>query len=161
MIRNRVARSFAAGLECTSALFLVLVLVVVCLQVFFRNIVNLTAPWTEEAARYFCVWMVFLGCAAAVAYESHLRVTWLIDKLTGRMRSLAAIAICVVMLLFDMIVLIGSIRLARLNWHQEATTFPVSISVLYAALIVFAVSSIFFLASQIVGHIARTFQGRI
>ena len=35
---------------------------------------GISAPWTEETARYSFIWMVLIGCAAAVKHGNHVRV---------------------------------------------------------------------------------------
>ncbi len=36
--------------------------------------IGISAPWTEETARYSFIWMVLVGCAAAVKHGNHVRV---------------------------------------------------------------------------------------
>jgi TRAP-type C4-dicarboxylate transport system permease small subunit len=118
--------------------------VTVFLQVVFRYVLGLAVPWTEEAARYFNVWMVFMGCSVAVAREGHIRVTFLIQQLRGVVRDILLVALYVVMAGFEVIVFFGAIRLTQLNWNQQATTLPVTVSTLYIALIVSALFSFLF-----------------
>ncbi|NIS62415.1 MAG: hypothetical protein GTO13_17465, partial [Proteobacteria bacterium] len=41
-----------------------------------------------------------------------------------------------IVLIFNIIILLGSIELVKLNWGQEAVTFPISVGVLYLAITV-------------------------
>lgn len=132
-------------LEGMSTTLLFLIMVTVFLQVVFRYVLGLAVPWTEEAARYFNVWMVFMGCAVAVAREGHIRITFMIDRLRGPLRDAMLIALYAVMAGFEVIVFFGAIRLTQLNWNQQATTLPVTVSTLYIALIVSALLSFLFI----------------
>lgn len=40
----------------------------------FARLVGISAPWTEETARYTFIWMTLVGCAAAVKHGNHVRV---------------------------------------------------------------------------------------
>jgi TRAP-type C4-dicarboxylate transport system permease small subunit len=45
--------------------------VVVAVQVFFRYVLNHSLFWSEELARYFLVWLTFLGASAAYRRGVH------------------------------------------------------------------------------------------
>ena len=38
------------------------------------RLARISAPWTEETARYAFIWMTLVGCAAAVKHGNHVRV---------------------------------------------------------------------------------------
>ncbi|MCG8548645.1 MAG: TRAP transporter small permease [Alphaproteobacteria bacterium] len=142
--RRNVLDLCAKLLEYAALLLLAATCITVFLQVVFRYVIGIAVPWTEELARYLCVWMVFLGAAAVAARDEHIKVLFLLDRLTPRGRDallLATFALCAA---FDVIVLLGSIRLVQLNWGQLATTLPVSVGVLYLSLLLFASFSLLF-----------------
>lgn len=124
--------------ELLSAGFLLCVAITVVLQVFFRYVARIVVPWTEEAARYFCIWMVFTGAVVAIAQDNHIKITFLIDRIPEKGKHLLVLFSYVVIVLFTIIVFLGSIQLVQLNWGQEAVTFPVSVGVLYLAITVFS-----------------------
>ena len=72
-------KRLSALFETVAMVFLAGILVTVCLQVFFRYVAGIVAPWTEEATRYLGIWMVFMGATAAVAQGSHIAVSALVD----------------------------------------------------------------------------------
>jgi TRAP-type C4-dicarboxylate transport system permease small subunit len=141
--------------ENLSSIFLAGVLLAVVLQVFFRYVAGIPVPWTEESARYLGIWMVFMGAAAAIAKETHIKITFILERFPARTRVLFELFIDLIMFLFSAIVLSGSIELIGLNWEQEAVTFPLSVGTLYLAI---AVSSGFVMIFLIflIGKKART-----
>ena len=140
--------SFAANFfESFSTLFLVAIMVTVILQVFFRYIAQIVVPWTEEFARYLCIWMVFMAAVAAMAKEVHIRVTFIIDRIPEKLRIVFLLFSDAVVFLFNLIVFLGSIELIQLNWAQQAVTFPVSVGVLYLAI---TISSFFIMMFLII-----------
>ncbi len=60
------------------------VLMVFCVffQVLFRYVFRISAPWTEELARFAFIWATFLGAGIAFAEGGHIRVSFLVDKFT-------------------------------------------------------------------------------
>lgn len=128
--------------ENISTIFLVCILLTVFLQVFFRYVARIVVPWTEEFARYLCIWMVFMGAVAAIAKEAHIRVTFILDRIPARVRNGFELFSYGVVFLFNLVIFLGSIQLIQLNWGQQAVTFPVSVGVLYLAI---TVSSFFIL----------------
>ena len=149
---GKIYRLISSIFENVSTLFLACILITVILQVYFRYIAHMVVPWTEEFARYLCIWMVFMAAVAAVAKEAHIRVTFVIDRLPEKIRNGFELFSYGVVFLFNLIVFFGSIELMELNWGQQAVTFPVSVGVLYLAV---AVSSFFILLFLIVLFWAR------
>jgi len=136
-----------------SVLFLVCVLATVVLQVFFRYVARIVVPWTEEAARYFCIWMVFMGIVVAVAQESHIKITFLVDRIPTTAKNVFSLLSFGIVFIFNVIILLGSIDLVRLNWGQEAVTFPLSVGVLYLAITVSSAAILILLILIIAGRL--------
>jgi TRAP-type C4-dicarboxylate transport system permease small subunit len=61
-----------------------LMIVAVVLQVFFRYVVSLSVPWTEELSIICFVVMVFYGAALASYHDRHLGIRNLVDLLGER-----------------------------------------------------------------------------
>ena len=140
-MQMRKLYQFVSGFfENLSTFFLVCILITVILQVFFRYVARIVVPWTEEFARYLCIWMVFMGAVAAIAKEAHICVTFIIDRIPEKIRNGFDLLSYGIVFLFNLIIFFGSIELMKLNWGQEAVTFPISVGVLYLAI---AVSSFF------------------
>ncbi|HEX9898836.1 MAG TPA: TRAP transporter small permease [Candidatus Methylomirabilis sp.] len=140
-------RRLAAVFESLAMVFLAGVLTTVTLQVFFRYVAGIVAPWTEEATRYLGIWMVFMGATAAMAQGSHIAVTVLVERLPEWIQAVIRRLSWTLLLLFSGIVLLGSLQLIRLNWEQQAVTFPVSVAALYLALVVFSGTSLLLLVA--------------
>lgn len=154
---RKLSKIISHSFETVSVVFLVCVLVTVILQVFFRYVARIVVPWTEEAARYFCIWMVFTGAAAAVAQEAHIKITFLVERVPKLARHLFSLLSYGVVLLFNVIILLGSIELVKLNWGQEAVTFPISVGVLYLAITVSSAAILILLVFIIVERLKTIF----
>ena len=155
---KRISRIISYVFENLSVIFLVCVLTTVVLQVFFRYVARIIVPWTEEAARYFCIWMVFMGVVAAVAQESHIKITFLVERIPATAKNLFSLLSFGIVFIFNVIILLGSIDLVRLNWGQEAVTFPLSVGILYLAITVSSAAILILLILIIAGRL-RTMLG--
>lgn len=128
--------------ELLSAGFLVCILFTVVLQVFFRYVMRIAVPWTEETARYLCIGMVFIGVVALVAQANHIKITFILNRVPKKINYFLSLLAYICTVLFNVIILLGSIHLVRLNWEQQAVTLPISVGVLYLTM---GISSFFIL----------------
>jgi TRAP-type C4-dicarboxylate transport system permease small subunit len=60
--------------------------VVVCLGVFFRYVLNASLVWYDEFASYLLVWLTFFGTVVAAYHKRHIGFELVVDKLTPRTR---------------------------------------------------------------------------
>jgi TRAP-type C4-dicarboxylate transport system permease small subunit len=97
---------------------------IVFYQVFTRYVMEDSAGWTEEIARYFLVAIVFIGAAMSVRKNNHIQVDYfyrLMPKTMGRVVSIAVdIARCLFLgysswLCWLLIQRIGSSRMAIID----------------------------------------------
>lgn len=93
-------------------------------QFFTRYALNDSAAWTEEIARYLLICTVFVGAAAAVRAEDHIRVDLLyryLPKQAGATLALVVDALCVgiyaalFVLCLQMMVRLGDYRMTVLD----------------------------------------------
>ena len=75
-------------LDGVAALLLAATLALSFLQVVARYIFALSTPWSEELARLFFVWAVFLGAAVGVKRNLHTRVDFIFARLPHRAAAL-------------------------------------------------------------------------
>jgi TRAP-type C4-dicarboxylate transport system permease small subunit len=71
-------------LDGVAAVLLAATLALSFLQVVARYIFLASTPWSEELARLFFVWGVFLGAAVGVKRNLHTRVDFLFQRLSPR-----------------------------------------------------------------------------
>ena len=97
-------------LESLSAIVLLFMLVCVLLQVLFRFVLKISAPWTEEFARMGYIWMVFLMLPVLESRDEQLKVTYFFDKVPykGRVVLYWVMSICYMLVLA--ILVVGGIR---------------------------------------------------
>jgi TRAP-type C4-dicarboxylate transport system permease small subunit len=122
----------------------VTMLVLVIAQVFFRYLLQVSVPWTEEAARWFYAWQIFLGSAIAAKEGLHLRATFIVDRFPRRVRASLEILAALAGLLFLGGIIWGSLLMVRAVYLVEAGSFSVSTSYLYLSIPVSLAVMLFF-----------------
>lgn len=73
-------------IEWWAVFLLAAMVVVVCLGVFFRYVLNSSLVWYDEFASYLLVWMTFYGVVVADFQRRHIGFDLLVNKLAPRAR---------------------------------------------------------------------------
>jgi TRAP-type transport system small permease protein len=105
-------------------------------QVLARNVVHVTAMWTEELAKFLFVFIVFLGSATLMEREEHIRISILSDRLPPFLTRVHRLLVQLVLLAF-MVVFVWSSWLNVVNsWEFYAPSMPwFKMSYLYMVLV--------------------------
>lgn len=120
-------------LEAFTAIALFVVVVTTFLQVFFRFVIKVPAPWTEEVARIAFVYMAFGGAALATKHASHLVVD-LADRFPNSLRTIVVRIGYLFSLVFIVAFTYYGFIYAMNNRTQITPALEVSIFYLYLAL---------------------------
>lgn len=116
------------------ALFAALVLVV-CWQVFSRQVMQDPATWTTTAAQYLFVWLALFGSAYVFADRGHIAVDFIVRLLKISHKRYTEAIVQFIILLFAMFVLVwGGLRGVDLTWSQQVSGLPVNVGSMYLAL---------------------------
>lgn len=78
-----VAGACARAVEWLIGGVLLVVVVLACLQVFMRFVLDRPLSWPEELSTLLLVWAVMFGSFVAVVRQSHLRVDFIAARLPG------------------------------------------------------------------------------
>ena len=139
--------------ETIATVLFIIILLLVFLQVLFRYVLKISVPWTEEGSRFLLIWMVFLGSVATLAANRDIKLTVLSSKLSRQAGWILYIFAHLVITVFGVIFLSGSITMARLNWEIPSLTLPgISLGSIY-------LSSVFAGTAVIIIAIIRVISG--
>jgi TRAP-type C4-dicarboxylate transport system permease small subunit len=158
-----IARSVANGFEklgrflemisggvCV-ACFVAMTLVVL-IGVFFRYVLNDPFMWTEEAARYLQVWMGFVAVSIALKRDKHIKVDVLSSLAPAWLAAMAGFVVDIIIGLF-MIILLKQGYLMTVDTLAHASTLPISMVWILAAVPVAAGLSLIHLLVKIINKI--------
>lgn len=106
--------------------------IIVAWQVFTREVVNYSAPWTEEAARYTFVVLALIAAAYVFSERGHIAVEMLVEKLPNGGQRAMGILIEVIVIAFTLFTFVwGGWRISQNAWGQQLSTLPVSVGQIY------------------------------
>lgn len=74
-------------------------------QVFFRYILHDPLVGSEDFAKLFFVWMVFLGTAVVTRDRMHIQVDYFVEKLSPKTRKIIDLSMYLLTLIFFLIIL--------------------------------------------------------
>ena len=103
-------KKIADCLESISALILLFMLVQVLLQVLFRFVLKISAPWTEEFARMGYIWLVFLMLPVLESRNDQLKVTYFFDKVPYKARAVLYWIMSLLYVIVLVFLIIGAYR---------------------------------------------------
>ena len=129
-----LSRRFWSLVEALALVAFIAMLVLVSAQIMFRYLLAISVPWTEEAARWFYAWQIFLGSALAMKRGLHLQVTFLLDRFPTGLRTAVELLIGLGSSIFCGGVAWGSLLMMRAVYTLDAGSFAVSTSFLYLAI---------------------------
>ena len=121
---------------CSGLLFVLglLMTVVILLQVFFRFVVQIPFPWSEECARYLMIWMAMFGSVAALRMGRHLGVRVLVDRLPERTYDLIVPLLQLAMIFFLGVIGTQGFDLALANLDQASAAMEIPMLIPYLAI---------------------------
>jgi TRAP-type C4-dicarboxylate transport system permease small subunit len=147
-------------IEATALIAFVVMLVLVMSQVVFRYVLQVSVPWTEEAARWFYAWQIFLGSSLAMRERLHLQITVLLGRFTGRPRACLDFFAALTGLGFLAGIIWGSLLMIRAVYPVQAGSFPISTSYLYLSIPVGLLAMLAIAAQDVADNARRLFRSR-
>lgn len=131
----RALRALSAVIDVALVLAGLSIVTLVFSNAVLRGAAGFDLAWSLEITAFLLLWSTFLGCAAAIARGSHMRVTEIVENLlpVGAQRWLAvAIDLIVAALLVTLIWTGWSI--ASHTWAQQTSVLYWPVGFLYASM---------------------------
>jgi TRAP-type C4-dicarboxylate transport system permease small subunit len=100
-------------------------------QVVFRYALNSPLTWSEELARYLFIWCAFLGWIVASRRNSHLAMTFVVERLPRAAQVGVAALVQLATLLFAWLLGSRGLALVRNNWDVENVAVPFNLGIVY------------------------------
>lgn len=93
---------------------LVVMVFVVSLQVFLRELFDYSFIWAEELTRYVMLYQIWVGASMAVKEDAHLRITSLKDKMSPKNQIKIEILVVILWAVFALFLAIKSGQLVNI-----------------------------------------------
>jgi len=138
---NKILERYCKVLDAISALFLLLMVILVFGNVVLRYGFNSGLAVSEEVSRWLFVWVTFLGAIVAMREHQHLGTDMLVSRLPAAGKKICLIVSLVLMLYVCWLLFSGSVEQTKINWDVTAPSSGASVAIFYATGIIFAVSA--------------------
>ena len=143
---NALLARYCKLLDALSALFLLLMVVLVFGNVVLRYAFNSGWAVSEEVSRWLFVWITFLGGIVAMREHQHLGTDMLVSRLPAAGKKACLIVSLSLMLYVCWLLFSGSLQQMKINWDVTAPSSGASVAIFYATGLLFAVSAGLFIS---------------
>ncbi len=131
---KRLASILSSITEKVLFVLLTAMTVIVFGQVLARYVFQKPLYWSEEAARYLQIWIVFLGASVGIRRGAHLGFTWFIERAQTKVKTACAIISAVGLFAFSVNITYYGTIIALQNIDQLSPGLQMPIAALYACL---------------------------
>lgn len=114
-------------------LFIILVLLV-CWQVFVRQVLQSGDAWTEVLARIVFIWQGLIGAAYVIGEKDDVAIDFLVRKLPeGAVKAVEVLAHAIVGFFAAWVMVYGGSRVVASGWDDTVQLLPVSAGAVFLA----------------------------
>lgn len=153
---NALARGALAALRWLMVICIGAMVVLVFSNVVLRYGFNSGISISEEASRYFFVWLTFMGAVVVMHDHGHIGVDTLVSRLPVAARKGCAVVSDLLMLGCCGLLLIGSWKQTVFNMGNAAPVSGIPVGVMHAAAFASSIGLIIVIAA----HLIRVLTGR-
>lgn len=107
----------------------------VTLQVILRFVFSSGFAWGEEVARFMFVWLMYISIAYATRNQRHIKVAFLVNKFSEKVRKRIMIMTDLLFLAFSTIIFYATIKVCQttMEFQDMAVTINVSLNIVFGA----------------------------
>ena len=102
-------------------------------QILFRYVFKISAPWTEEAARFLLIWMALLASGIAFKHGEHFSIDFFTSRMRPRLRVSVNLWMSLLAALFILAVIFWGVSFAKLGFFTISPGLQVSMFLPYLA----------------------------
>lgn len=103
-------------------------------QIVSRFVINMPLHWTEEAARYLMVYIVFLGAALAVRHNRMIAIEIIMENVKPKVRRVLKITTMVITIIFSVILLVEGMDILDIVHRQLSAGLGITMDIPYMAI---------------------------
>ncbi len=102
-------------------------------QILFRYVFKISAPWTEEAARYLMIWMALLASGLAFKNGEHFNIDFLTQRMRPRLQNSLSLWVSLIAGLFILSIILWGIPFAKLGFFTISPGLQITMFLPYLA----------------------------
>lgn len=116
---------YAAPLRHAVGLMFLLIILVTCLQVFCRYVLNDSLVWSEELVRFTVIWMCFFGAAVSCYDDSNMMLNTIVEKLPVKAQFAVYLIRQLLIMVFCLICSYRGIAVVRAAWYTRSAALHI------------------------------------
>lgn len=132
-----------------------LIMAIICVQVFFRFVLNSALPWPEEASRFLMIWALFIGGAYAFMDNEHASITFLSKRFPLKLSIAVNVFNNLVIIFFLSVIIYGGHQQMDRLGGMTTGALGISRAIPYAAIPVSCILYILFAIRLILINLKR------
>ncbi|WP_303968571.1 TRAP transporter small permease [Sporosarcina ureae] len=107
----------------------------VTLQVILRFVFNTGIAGAEEISRFIFIWLMYFSFSYTTRRQSHIKITFLLDRLKTKTRKIVMIFVDILFLLFSGIIFWSAWKICQsvILFKDKAVTIDISMNIVYGA----------------------------
>lgn len=119
--------------EKIACVLVAMIIFILFWQVFTRYILNSSATWTEELARFCFIWMTMLGSAIVTREGGHASITLLADKLKGKASVIQVVCVQTIIIILALVFGISMFPLLKVTATRLSTSLQLPYIYVYSS----------------------------
>ncbi len=151
---NKILKIYEKSLYMLINVLFGSVLIVGCLQVFFRYFIGSSLVWSEEFCRYVFVWLVLLGATAGIPRGVHLSVDLLSRKMGVKLGAILSIITSLFVIGFLITLVWQGAIIVSHNMSQASAAMGLPLGIIFLAIPVCGLLMIFEFGRLILKNLA-------
>lgn len=142
---GRVLSHLSNILEYIVGVLIVFMTVIVAQAVIFRYVIGWPLIWSDELVRYLFIWFCFMGMAVATKNRQHIRVEFLLVRVSSKVRRNVVFAGNLCSLFFLSVVSYSALRLVKEVGSTPSLVLSVPLGCIYMAVLLGALLSLVYI----------------
>jgi TRAP-type transport system small permease protein len=116
--------------------------------------------WTEEAARFFFIWIICIGSVIAVREQTHFNVDVLPKPKTPAGKAMAVLVVDLAMLAMAIIFIVYGWEFLKFGYGQTSELTGINMAIIFSAFLLAGLSWAIFIGERTVRNLSTIFGGK-
>ena len=155
---DKISKVMTSIIETFCGIVVVGQTVIIAVQIITR-LLGISLPWSEELARFFLIWLTFLGCSLAVKQDSHLSVDFFVKKAPKKVQLVIGLFVKFLMIVFFGILLIYGMKLSITAMATPSTSLQWPMGLIYMVLPISGIISIYYVVLNTFDFVKQNKEG--
>lgn len=140
-------QKFQNAINTLTSFILILIMVIILAQTFFRFVIFKSIPWSEELSRYLFVAMIALGINISVTKDLMVSIDIIDNYLNRKSKRILKIIRNLISLVVSCVLFFSSFDMIKVGFVQKSPALQIPLGVMYIILCVgFLLSSLALIA---------------